>query len=172
MSLSSFLQHFCPRRAKQNWLVLLSFLFLLLLIFWFLATPPEEILSFHFLSLQVSIFPTRKQYLLSYGINTHTHTHIHTTLQIGSISLNFWKLLLCMSTKPKFGACAIWWCLFASEKSSSFFPFQSPWVHTNALGERAFFPPLAKIQVCHQERRGFSVENLPHAGYKATHISV
>ena len=96
----------------------------------------------------------------------------HTMLHIGSASLNFWKLLLCMSTKPKFGACAIWWCLFASEKSSSFFPFQSPWVHTNALGERAFFPPLGKIQVCHQERRGFSVENLPHAGYKATHISV
>lgn len=46
----------------------------------------------------------------------------------------------------------------ASEESSSFSPFQSTWVHTNALEERAFFPPLAKIQVYHQERRGFSVE--------------
>lgn len=62
-------------------------------------------------------------------------------LQIGSASLSFWKLLLCMSTKPKFEDCTIRWYLFASEKSSSFFPFQSPWVHTNSLGERVFFPP-------------------------------
>lgn len=88
--------------------------------------------------------PPPKQYPLHCCINKKKKGE---KLQIGSLSLSFWKLYCAGLQNLNLGP-VLFRGVFASEESSSFSPFQSPWGHTNAQGERAPPPPptLAKFR--------------------------
>lgn len=145
---------------------MLSFLFF---IFCFLSPPPAEIwVFFHLLSLQVSIFPTPKT------ISSTPEHKIKENLQIGSASLSFWETVFAVPVcrNLNLGPALFGDVSLPQRNLPAFLHFKALGSTQNALEERASPTPLTKIQVCHQERRGLSVEMVLVLVIKGTHIAV
>lgn len=142
------------------------FLFFFFL-FCFLSPPPAEIWVFSF-TLTAGFNLPHSQNNTLYPI-TQSKRKATNWLRLLKLLGNSFAVPIC--TNLNLGS--VWRCLYTSEESSSFSPFQSIWVHTKCSRRESSLPPLAKNSGLSPGQKRLFCGNHPRAGYKShSHLSM